>query len=92
LSENCRDLFERSVLKITEHQRKLLIYANTYKVIFDNEQEIPYHLLDDPEALADWFVSKRNKTQAPPQKKKSGLIAAIKEKGTLNMSQLKNKI
>ena len=56
-SESCVDFFGIPVVKLNNFQLNLLIYTRIFKNIFDQHDDIPERIRDDPAALLDYAGS-----------------------------------
>lgn len=59
LSEKATDFFGGSIVSLTKPQNQLLIWANYFKNVLQNN-DIPAEIMDDPEKISDWVAGKRS--------------------------------
>lgn len=53
-SDTCSDFYGSSVVETTINQLNLLLYTRIFKNIFEQNENIPERIMDDPEALLDF--------------------------------------
>ena len=56
-AESCVDFFGIPVVKLNNFQLNLLIYTRIFKNIFDQHDDIPERIMNDPSALLDYASS-----------------------------------
>ena len=56
-TESCVDFFGIPVVKLNNFQLNLLIYTRIFKNIFDQHDDIPERIMNDPSALLDYASS-----------------------------------
>lgn len=80
LCSNIVDYFGKPISKLTYYQVQLLNYAKMFQPILQ-EGGIPDELLEDPDELTNWFVSKKNsqKTVEKSNKSTKVLVGATRE-------------
>jgi len=60
-SESCSDFYGASIVETTLNQLNLLLYTRIFKNIFEQNENIPERIMNDPEALLDFANSSESR-------------------------------
>lgn len=89
--DNSADLFGGTIIDMTCFQTQLIGYAKQFKHVFQNFQDIPPDIQEDPDKLMEWAVMKSNASKPKP---KSSIFDQVrnskKSLGPQELSKMKN--